>query len=87
MNALALAGLLTGLSSFSMGMFVLCKDKTRKLNKLWFFLLFLLVSGVQGLMDCFRTNPLAIPPSVAYYLCLWCSLDTDLVLPFRFFLL
>lgn len=36
MNPFALSGLLTGLSSLAMGFFVLSKDTTGKLNRLWF---------------------------------------------------
>lgn len=50
MNAFALSGLLTGLSSIAMGLFVLSRDRASRLNRLWcYFTLSVAVWGFGGM--------------------------------------
>src|SRR6266568_2584076 len=58
MNSFAVSGLLTAVSSLAMGFFVLSKDKTNKLNRLWFlFTASVAIWGLGGMWIALEQRP------------------------------
>ncbi len=100
MNAFALSGLLTGISSLAMGLFVLSRNPSQRLNRAWFlFTSSVAVWGFGGMWIALETDKAMallawrvafalgvvwIPVLFYHFVTIFCELKQKLILPFSY---